>query len=273
MITFFSHLRVDGEDRLRNLQTVLNYYSKEFPEAKFIIVEDDASHNEKLNNIKWPKGSALYFLHNSGAWHKTKALNAAVNFSKTKYVIQLDIDCIFDHLAIKKCIQMLEDNDDVHYGFPYNGYVLDLNYHYHHNFINKDYDYDSILNNIPPLKDLPLGYADENLMVRCTNKDHLGVGGMVIFKKKHYCENGGYNPHFICWGGDDNEIDKRFIKLGLKSCRVVDDRSLCFHLPHSNAIRFQQNPYYNHNYKELAKMESMDIDQLKEYIAGWKCCD
>ena len=41
MITFICHLRIDNDERLRNLQTILNYYSKNIPDSKFIIVEDD----------------------------------------------------------------------------------------------------------------------------------------------------------------------------------------------------------------------------------------
>jgi hypothetical protein len=274
MITFFAHLRIDCPDRLKNLQTILNYYGNEFPDAKFIFVEDDKEHNKQLNppNIKYPKGrTSIMFMENPGPWHKTRALNYAVRKATTDIVIQLDVDCIFSSSAIKKCVEQLQNDPELHYGFPYNGYVIDLNYPIHDNFILTCYDYNSLLD-VLPSKKLPLSYSDENLLVRCTSGEHLGVGGMVVFKRKDYCENGGYNPNFVCWGGDDNEIDKRFIKLGLKSCRITDDEAICFHLPHKNAIRFE-NPYYKHNYEELDKVEKMNKEELISYISTWKCCD
>lgn len=268
MITFFAHIRIDCMDRAANLQTVLNYYSKNFPDARFSLVEDDSIHNPILDALKYPKGTSLNYMQNKGVWYKTAALNYAAAMSQSDIIVQLDIDCIFNHMAIRECVETIEKNPNLHYGFPYNGYVIDVNYDAHKNFIDSEYDYNYFSNSIPT-KDLPLGYSTQNFLVRCTNKDHLGVGGMVVFKKNFFLKNGGYNPRLICWGADDNEIDIRFQKLGLNSTRITRDDAVCYHLPHANAIRFE-NPYYDQNYAELEKVKTMSSLELKQYISTWK---
>jgi hypothetical protein len=268
MITFFCHLRVDGQDRLRNLQSILNYYSKNIPGCKFVIVEDDIKHNTLLDNIKWPKGTALFFMENKGLWHKTRALNEAAKNSKTDLIVQLDIDCIFNYESIQKCADFLNSNEDYHFGFPYNGYIIDVNFNIYDKFEQEGFNYQTLMNCLPDKELLKLGYGNENLLVRCTNKEHLGVGGIVMFKKDYYLNNGGYNPNFYCWGCEDNEIVTRFHKLGLKDYRITDENSIGFHLPHRNAIR-HDNPYYEHNRKELSKIENMNIDDMRNYIQNW----
>jgi len=62
-VTFCTHLRYDSEDRIKNLQAIINYYSVNFPNAKFIFAEDDNEHNKAFDSIKWPnKRTNFYFI-------------------------------------------------------------------------------------------------------------------------------------------------------------------------------------------------------------------
>jgi predicted glycosyltransferase involved in capsule biosynthesis len=268
MITFICHLRVDNDERLRNLQTILNYYSKYIPDSKFIIVEDDKTHNTKLNSLSWPKNTKLIFMENKSVWYKTKGLNIAAKHAESDIICQLDVDCIFNTESIIKTRDFLLANEDYQFAYPYNGYIIDLNYNFYRKFESVKYDYNFLLKNLPPINQLTLGYINNDISVRCTSDEHKGVGGIVMFKTDYYKKAGGYNEKFYCWGAEDNEIYERFEKLGYKHYRIHNVESIGFHLPHKNAIR-HDNPFYQHNVNEFNKVKSLDKENLKKYISEW----
>jgi hypothetical protein len=269
MITFICHLRLDNDDRLRNLKSILKYYTTNIPNCKFIIVEDDSKHNNDLKFLKEYKNNVkLVFMHNPNLWYKTKALNVGVKYAETEIVCQLDVDCIFNCESIVKCAEFLLSNDEYQFAYPYNGYIIDLGFDYYSLFEKSDYSYSKLIELLPPREKLTLGYGDENLIVRCTDTEHQGVGGIAMFKTSYYKKAGGYNEKFFCWGAEDNELIERLEKLGYKNYRITDKDSIGFHLPHRNAIR-HNNPFYQYNVDEFNKVKSMNKQDLEKYIASW----
>lgn len=268
MITFVSHLRIDNEDRLRNLQNIINFYSQNIEDVEFIFVEDDKVHNEQLKNIKWNKNTKFLFMENNGVWYKTKALNIAVKYCENDIVTQLDIDCIFNPNSIKECALKLKNNEEYHFGYPYNGYIIDIKPEFYNQFEKNNLSYDFLINCLPNIRDLKLKYDDENITVRCTNEEHQGVGGIAMFKTDIFKKLGGYNTNFYCWGAEDNEINYRFKKLGYNEYRINDLDSIGFHLYHKNAIR-HGNPYYKDNVNEYNKIKDFDRVEMIEYIKKW----
>ena len=277
-VTFVTHLRYDHTDRVKNLQAILNYYSLYCKNSKFIIVEDDNNHNTNFDSVQWPKGTTYFLLKNKGPWHKTKSLNYGIKQSLTPVVVALDTDCIIPIKSLKKCVDAVMDDATMTY--PYNGYVIDVSYRLRDLFISSDYNYSILSKQLPPVNTLKLGQAfgapETHFYVRCTNINppgdefHLGVGGVVVFNKDRCIEMGGYNEKFVCWGGEDNEIDSRCIKLGYKQFRDDDIDAVCFHLYHHNATR-HNNPCYESNMAELDRIDPKNIskDDLIDYIKTW----
>lgn len=263
-VTFVTHLRYDHDDRIKNLQTILNYYSSNIPNSKFIMVEDDSTHNEKFNNIVWPKGTSFFFIKNESYYYRTRALNYGIKKADTPIVVSLDTDCIVPIISFNKCVEQLLNDATI--AWPYNGYFIDVSYRLHNEFINSNYNYNIIYQQLPSNRQL--GYQNEDFSIRCTNTIHEGVGGIVMFNTKRFLEIGAYNERFICWGAEDNELFTRCEILEHKKYRDTDLDSICFHLFHTNALR-NQHPFYQSNFEEAGKVSKMSKQELKEYIKTW----
>jgi len=269
-ITFVTHLRYDNKDRLKNLQTILNYYSINFPESKFILVEDDREHNINFNSINWPKKrTQYYFIANEGYYYRTRALNYGILKATTPIVVSLDTDCIVPVESLKKCVEALFDDYTI--AWPYNGFFIDTSHQLHKLFIDSNYSFEALKSLLPPVNTLQLshGYAEGNFSIRCTNTIHQSVGGIVMFNRERFLEIGGYNEKFIAWGAEDNELCTRVKILEHKSFRDNDIDSVCFHLFHNNAIR-NNHPYYQSNFDEAAHTGAMTKEELITYIKTWQ---
>jgi len=267
-ITFITHLRYDHDDRIKNLQTVINFYSTNFPEAHFIFVEDDVNHNDKFDSIEWPKKRTSFFLiKNAGYYYRTRALNYGILEAKTPIVVSLDTDCIVSINSFNRCVNELLNDATV--AWPYNGFFIDTSHYLHDRFIQNSYSYDYLLNLLPDVGTLQLGYNYGEFSVRCTNTIHQSVGGIVMFNRDRFLEMGGYNERFVCWGAEDNELVHRCDILKHKKYRVSDLDAVCFHLYHRSATR-NQHPFYQSNFDEANKVASMSKEELTSYIKTWK---
>ena len=267
-ITFVTHLRYDHQDRLNNLQSILSYYSLNYPEARFILVEDDSAHRKEFDQIKWPKGrTSFYFIPNNGFYYRTRALNYGIKKATTPIVVSLDTDCIVPKLSFDRCVSSLVTESTI--AWPYNGYFIDTSHRLHKDFISSGYQYQFLFNKLPSFDKLELGVPLGDFLVRCTNTIHKGVGGIVIFNRERFLEIGGYNEKFICWGAEDNELFERCKILDHKLYRDESPEAICFHLFHESAIR-SGHPYYNSNFDEMDKVSKMTKDELVSYIKTWK---
>jgi hypothetical protein len=273
-ITFITHLRMDHSDRAKNLQTILNYYSKNCPGSRFIMVEDDSEHNKGFDSIKWPKNTSFYFIKNKGLHLKSRSLNYGIKQAETPVIVALDTDCIVPISSIHKCVEATMNG--VTMAYPYNGFFIDATYAMHQLFKEADYDFSILRDPLPAIDTLYLGQQFPEFYVRCTNTGHLdgqfhqGVGGIAVFNKDLLIEMGGYNEKFIGWGGEDNEINERCLILEHKQFRDDDIEAVCFHLFHQSAVR-NNNPYYDANMVELTKMDPKKISkqELLDYVKTW----
>jgi hypothetical protein len=268
MITFITHLRYDSPDRLNNLETVINYLSTYLSDIKFIFIEDDKEHNKAFDNFPFIKGSTSFnFVKNEHTYYRTRALNIGIEMAKSDVVVSMDTDCIVPIDAIKGCAKALRDGATV--AWPYNGYFIDTGFDTHENFIKTSYDYNFLLSGLDKNYNLPLASKYKDYHVRCTNIDHLGTGGFVMFNKELFLKAGGYNENFIGWGCEDNEIVSRMEKLDHKTYRDTRIDSICFHLFHRNAQR-AENPFFDKNSEEWHKIKKMNKEEVEKYISTWR---
>lgn len=264
-ITFVTHLRYDHDDRINNFQTILNYYSQNWPDSKFIVVEDDYEHNHKIDIIKWPKNVSYYIIKNNSFYYRTRALNFGFKKANTSIVVSLDTDCIVPAESFNRCVEALQQDATI--AIPYNGFFIDVSHKLHEEF-KLNYNYNTLYSKLPPFEKLRLGFSTGDFHVRCTNTDHTGVGGIVMFHKHRLLEIGGYNEAFICWGAEDNELVERCKILEHVFYRDENNESVCFHLFHQAATR-AGHPFYESNFNEMGKVSRMCKKDLQEYIKTW----
>ena len=97
----------------------------------------------------------------------------------------------------------------------------------------------------------------------------------MIGSKESFEKINGFNPNFIGWGYEDNEIISRSDKLDVPVAKVGNNTPnwFLFHLPHEEggvAIKDKdKHKYYLQNEKEVQKVEAMSKEELTEYIKSW----
>ena len=267
LITFVTHLRYDHQDRLDNLQCILDFYSFYFPNSRFILVEDDKTHNSAFDKISWPlKKTSFYFIENSGLYYRTRALNYGIKQSKTPIVVSLDTDCLVSPDSIKLCSFNLLNGATI--AWPYNGYFVDTHQQFRDNQFKTEKLFSAFDPYIPNLIKLGVGERYEYFSIRGTNNEPRLVGGIVMFNKENFLRIGGYNENFIAWGAEDEEVVIRCKILNHQCYRDANLNSLLFHLNHHNALR-QHHQFYNSNVDELTKVSNMNEIELKSYIETW----
>lgn len=265
MITFVTHIRCDSSDRVNNLQTTLNYYSKNLPDSRFIVLEDDKEHNPLLDRVKWPRNTSVYFYKNDGIYHRTKALNVGISKVTTPICISLDTDCIVSISALNHIAAELYDNSNIGIAWPYT-YVIDTPVHAHNVFKESKYDYSVLQNAVPALIHRESTFNDFRVW---TDIERPSVGGIVMFRTDVIKQVRGYNDKFIAWGYEDNELHYRITTLGYEEYRTDNSRDFCFHLRHSNTIR-DNSPFYVQNHREVTHVTSLNKEQIHDYIQSWK---
>lgn len=263
-ITFICHLRKDTDERLKNVQLVHRYYRNIIPNCNFIFVEDDKeSFFEFLKN---EKNTQYIFDYNTNVYNKCRGYNLGLKNSTTDIVCFLDIDCIVSYENIERAVQQVLADNSINIG--YNGSCAYFEY--------------SIKNRIDSTTDINLyNFLDQFVdktkiytLYRCADymiASTRSVGGCLIGKRDTFKHIGGFNPNFIGWGYEDDEIICRARKFNIPMYYVNTDKPLLFHLPHEltpHADKSKHN-HYEHNHNEAAKIGKMSLADINEYIKTW----
>jgi predicted glycosyltransferase involved in capsule biosynthesis len=268
MITFVSHLRFDHQDRIDNLNTIIDYYASNILDCKFIFVEDDKEHNKAFDKVNFIKGKTKYmFIPNEHTYYRTRALNIGIQAAESDVVVSMDTDCIVSIEAIARCTNALLRDATV--AWPYNGYFIDVGGEILNKIRNTNFKHSDIVNNLDGKLKMPLSSTYKEFHVRCTDSDHLGTGGFVMFNKNKFLNAGGYNENCIGWGCEDNELVDRLLTLGHEFYRSSNPEDICFHLYHRSAER-AENPFFHKNGEEWRKVKDMSKEELESYISKWR---
>lgn len=262
MISFIIHLRKDSEERLKNISITLPYYRSIAPDCEFVIVEDD-----EMQNFKYlSKESDVIYHHfkNSGIYNKCAGYNRGLSLCTKDNVCFLDIDCIISSENLHKSLHTVKNENGICIG--YNGTCIYF-----------DYPVKRKIETHENLYDFLDTFIDKNklyIMYKCSNytiTNTRAVGGCLIGAKKVFEKINGFNPNFIGWGYEDNEIISRSRILKVPIFYINTNKPYLFHLPHEiDQWKNKSNhPFYEHNHKEIAKIESMNFSQLTQYIRTW----
>ena len=240
MISFIIAYKQDTGERQLNLEYCKAYYKTLIPECEIIVKE---STDDIFNKCK---------LYNLGA---AEAKNNIICF--------LDSDVFVSECSIKKSIELASKNNVV---IGYNGVAIYLSY-LSKQTLTKALTYDDLLTILP--KNYKPTRLEKNKMFEVGNL--RAVGGCLIMTKDCFKDINGFNPNFIGWGYEDNEIIQRSHKLLKLVVMVNTKRPYLFHLPHHNIEEDKSDHnFYNNNQLEYQKICKMDSNKIKQYIKTWK---
>jgi len=273
-ISFIVHFRKDTEHRMDNFNIIYSYFKDILPNCEFVFVEDDKQETIK-HLVK--KEDKYIFYENEGTYNKCIGYNMGLKESTNDIVCFLDIDCLVSIDSIIKSISLAKKDMIV---IGYNGTAIYVEHPLKNkakqnksfelfNFLTAQINHDVEVNGD---NHIITGYFDrETYCVGNTG----AVGGCLVGKKSTFEKINGFNPNFIGWGYEDNEIIERARTLEVSIARVGNNTPnwFLFHLPHEEggvAIKDKnEHDFYDNNGKELEKIKTMDKKQLEQYIKSW----
>ncbi len=252
-ITFLLPVRIDSEERLKNLITVLNFFSQ-LSQVSFCILEADSDSKIPSSIYRNKNIDYLFIKDDNSIFHRTRYINIMLKRTKTEFAAIWDVDAICPVEQVRKAMDSLIINKDNTIVYPYDGKFWCCNILFSELFREK-LDI-AVLSDFPQNRYLMSGY--------------YAVGGAFLVNVGNYKRYGWENENFLGWGPEDVERYKRIEMLtDTPPHRIEGD---LFHLYHPRGINsglFDEKLAYSTK-KELIKVCAMSKVELHEYINTWK---
>ena len=257
--TFIIPVRIESEDRIRNIITVLCYLLDNF-DAKVILKEVDQEpifEEELLPQITEYVGDSIKNLthvfeqSDDPVFYRMQILNEMIDMADTPVIANYDGDVLFKPETYVNSIKMIEDGYDIVYPYGFGEYQKQVfaDDELVSEFLSNDCDF-SILDSKSRMYDAQYGHVQ-------------------FLNRKSYIEAGMENENFRGSSPEDKERHYRFEKMGYKVGRIDDQ---VYHLEHSRGNNswpnsVQGNPYMRENFDVWETLQKMDKKQLLDYYS------
>jgi glycosyltransferase involved in cell wall biosynthesis len=235
-VTYIIPIRIDTQERLKNLDFCVKYLQNNF-DTNILIIENDT---ESRIHKRYEGVRHILYIGKTNDFHRTKLLNYAVKVSKTDYFCNMDCDVFIEKDCHIKAIEMLANYSVV---YPYSGSFYDIPQKYN--------TYNTL-----KFSDVP---ENEKGLINPNS-----TGGCIYFNKKDFIVGGMENENFISWGYEDNERYERFNTLGFKIKRLENP---LYHFTHPRGVNSGfSNPHIPKSKIEYDKIHLMNKSQLTNYV-------
>ena len=258
--TFIIPIRIESEDRMRNVVTVLAYLLKNF-DTKVIVKEVDVESvfvDQVLPQIEDFLGDSINNLthvfekSDDPVFYRMKILNEMIDMADTSIIANYDCDVLFKKETYVESVKMIMDGFDLVYPYGFGNYQKQvfIDDDGVSEFINEDFDFE-VLDKKSRMYDAQYGH------VQFVNRKSYILAGMV-------------NENFRGSSPEDKERFYRFDKMGYSVGRIDD---IVYHLEHSRGVNswpnsVQGNPYMKQNFDEWEKIQKMTGHQLRSYYSN-----
>ena len=253
--TFIMPLRIESNDRLRNVILSLGFLLNNF---KTNVIIEEVDTDSKFQEHAAPKLqeivedlspiTLMYEQSNDPIFHRTRILNDMLMESKTDVVVNYDCDVIFPVMSYLNAYQMiLNDGYDLVYPYGQGHYQQKVS-------VTQD-----LVNKFVSERFSESTFADHPDSEVSTSD----YGWAQFFKRKSYIDGGLENENFISYGYEDNERPERFRKMGYKVGRV--DGTI-YHMEHARTMNsWFTNPHIQNNKDLYEKLSGMNDEELMDY--------
>jgi len=257
--TFMIPIRIDSDDRVRNIITVLCFLLKTF-ETNIIVKEVDS--NQFFKDYALPQieefvgddiKQLIYLFEQSEdlVFHRMKIINEMISISNTKVIVNYDCDVLLKPETYQKsCEMILNHSYDVVYPYGFGRFQKQIfaDDEIVTKFINQEFDFSILEKKFQP-------YQAE-------------YGHVQFFNKDSYIDAGMENENFLSWSPEDKERYFRFDKMGYNVGRIDD---YVYHLEHSRGQNSNHNnPYLQKNMELWNYLEKLNKSQLANYYQSQK---
>jgi hypothetical protein len=257
--TFIIPLRIESEDRMRNIITLLCFLFGNFDTNVIVKEVDTESVFEKsvLPQVKEFVDRDINLTHifeksDDSVFYRMHILNEMLAMAKTDVVVNYDCDVLMPvETYVNAYDAILNKTFDVIY--PYGNGNFQKQVHVNDeivsDFLNNDFDF-SILENNSQISSSDFGWVQ-------------------FFNRSVYLEGGMENENFRGSSPEDKERFFRFTTLGYNVGRIDN---WIYHLEHSRGpnswpASIQGNPYMKQNFEVWNHLQTLNKEQLKEYYS------
>jgi len=250
--TFIIPIRIESQDRLRNVITTTAFLLENF-DTNIIIKEVDSESifvRDVVPTLKDFFDVDTHIFHifeksDEPLFHRQKVLNEMIAEAKTEIVVNYDCDVILPVDSYHEAyLSILHHTHDVIY--PYGQGMYQKQVH----------ATDEIVSNFLQTGDFE--YLDNNSKIHTSD-----FGWAQFFNRKVYVDGGMENENFKAYAPEDKERFYRFTTLGYNVGRI---NNYVYHLEHARGENsWFNNPHMQSNNTEWEKIQKMSATQLREY--------
>ena len=260
--TFIIPVRIESEDRMRNVLTSIVFLLENF-DTNIIIKEVDTNsvfEEDILPQLKefYDDLSSLKHVFEKSedpVFYRMHILNEMLSMTTTKVVVNCDCDILLPIESYLESYRMIMDGEaDVVYPYGNGNWQKQVfaNDELVSEFLNSDCDF-SILENKSNIWSSDFGWVQ-------------------FFDRDVYFEGGMENENFRGSSPEDKERYFRFTTLGYRVARIDN---FIYHLEHSRGrnswpASVQGNPYMSENFQLWESLQKMNKDELKSYYSNQK---
>jgi len=251
--TFIIPIRIESEDRLRNVITSVAFLLNNF-KTNIIIKEVDKTSVFKERALPQlesffgeVKVKHIFEESDEPLFHRQRVLNEMIAASTTEIVVNYDCDVILPLESYKLAYQgIMNGTFDVVYPYGQGMYQKQVTAT---DFIVSEF-----------LEGNDFTYLDRN-----SKPSTADFGWAQFFRRKVYIEGGLENENFRAYAPEDKERYYRFTTLGYNVGRITD---FVYHLEHERGENsWFSNPHMLYNMQEWEKIQSMDKEKLLNYYS------
>lgn len=243
-VTFTIPVRIDSEQRKRNLEIVVKYLNTHF-DTNILVGEESKSPDLKYFETDC---DYIHYQTDDSMMRRTHVLNLLAREANTPIIVNYDTDVL---LPIKQYVNsaVLIRKNEFDMVYPYDGRFLNVKS-------------DDIINSIATNMEVD-NIPDRFLQSMRTDS----VGGAIFWNKEKFIEGGMENENFVSWGYEDDERLIRFKKLGFRISRWP---GVLYHLNHpSSPNSASVHKFYSNNKEEFERIRRMNKEQILEYMKEW----
>lgn len=260
--TFIIPVRIESEDRMRNVLTSIVFLLENF-DTNIIIKEVDTNsvfEEDILPQLKefYDDLSSLKYVFEKSedpVFYRMHILNEMLAMTTTKVVVNCDCDILLPVESYLESYRMIMDGEaDVVYPYGNGNWQKQVfaDDELVSEFLNSDCDF-SILENKSNIWSSDFGWVQ-------------------FFNRDVYYEGGMENENFRGSSPEDKERYFRFTTLGYRVARIDN---FIYHLEHSRGrnswpASVQGNPYMSENFQLWESLQKMNKDELKSYYSKQK---
>ena len=253
--TFIMPLRIESNDRLRNVVLGLAYLLNNF---KTNVIIEEVDTESKFQQHAAPQLvpliedmsaiTLLYEENDDPIFNRTRILNDMLIESDTEVVVNYDCDVVFPVSSYLEAYRMIrEEGYDLVYPYGQGHYQkkIQVNQNLINNFVNSKFSEDAFAN-----------HPEHEV----STSDY---GWAQFFNRQSYIDGGMENENFVSYGYEDNERPERFNKMGYKVGRVNDT---IYHMEHARTMNsWFTNPHIQNNKDLYEKLSEMNDEELMSY--------